>query len=326
VTVPAIDAPCRGSTINRLLFIADAAVADVDELPPAVRALIDAAPEVHVVTPTLPGRLAWLADEVDRFRHVADERLDTVLGHMHEIGAHASGAAGRGSVLTVIADAVAEFEPDHILLALRSPEHANWQERRLMEHVEERFGLPVTTYAVDSRGYTSAAAGPLLLCYDGSEDAAYAIRRAGALFPDRRAAVLTVWQPTAGLGSLVWSAETASTLDFAELDRAAASNAARIAEEGAGIATGAGLRAEPVALEAANPVWRTIVETAEAQQSATIVMGSRGLTGLRSMLLGSVSGAVVLHADRPALVIRHPGAGSSPDQVPRASSVAPGGA
>ena len=106
--------------VQRLLFVADAAVADVDELPPAVRAVIEAAAEVYVVTPTLPGRLAWLADEVDRLRHIADERLDTVLGHMHSIGAHASGVASRGSVLTVIADAVAEFKPDHILIALRS--------------------------------------------------------------------------------------------------------------------------------------------------------------------------------------------------------------
>jgi nucleotide-binding universal stress UspA family protein len=32
-------------------------------------------------------------------------------------------------------------------------------------------------------------------------------------------------------------------------------------------------------------------------------MGSRGLTGVRSMLLGSVSSAVVHHADLPTLVI-----------------------
>ena len=54
--------------------------------------------------------------------------------------------------MTVIADAVAEFEPDHILIALRSSEHANWQERRLIEHIEERFGLPVTTLRGGSRG------------------------------------------------------------------------------------------------------------------------------------------------------------------------------
>src|SRR5690348_8033155 len=105
--------------VERLLFIADAAAAHMDELPTAVRPLIGAATDVYVVTPTLPGRLAWLADDVDRFRHVADQRLDTVLDHMREIGAHATGVASRGSVLRVIADAVEEFAPDHILIALR---------------------------------------------------------------------------------------------------------------------------------------------------------------------------------------------------------------
>ena len=153
----------RRTAIPRLLFVSDAAVADVDELPPAVRTVIDAAADVYVLTPTLPGRLAWLADEVDRFRHLADERLDTVLGHMRSIDAHASGVAIRGSVLTVIADAVAEFKPDHILIALRSSEHANWQERKLIAHIEERFALPLTTCAVDLGGHTSSADGPLIL-------------------------------------------------------------------------------------------------------------------------------------------------------------------
>jgi hypothetical protein len=103
-----------GGPIQRLLFVADAAVIDVTELPPPVRSVIDAAAAVYVLTPTLPGRLAWLADEVDEVRYVADERLDTVLGHMDSIGVHASGVADRGSLMTVIADAVAEFNPDHI--------------------------------------------------------------------------------------------------------------------------------------------------------------------------------------------------------------------
>ena len=164
-----------------------------------------------MVTPTLPGRLAWLADDVDGFRHVADERLDTVLGHLDSIGVHASGTAGRGSVVTVIADAVDEFEPDHILLALRSADHANWQERKLIEHIEARFDLPVTAYAVDLGGHASTAGGPLLLCYDGSEDARRAIERAGAIHAGRRALVVTVWQPAAGLDGSAWLGETASS-------------------------------------------------------------------------------------------------------------------
>jgi nucleotide-binding universal stress UspA family protein len=296
----------RRTAIRRLLFVADAAVADVDELPPAVRAVIDAAADVYVVTPTLPGRLAWLADEVDRVRHIADERLDTVLGHMRSIDAHVSGAALRGSVATVIADAVAQFTPDHILVALRSSEHANWQERKLIEHIEERFALPVSTYAVDVEGHASRANGPLLLCYDGSEDATNAIRRAGALFAGRRALVVTVWQPTAVPSSLGFAGETAGMINSVELDRAAAEAGGRLADEGVRIAQQAGLLAAPVAVEGAGPVWKTIVEIADRDDAATIVMGSRGLTGLRAMLLGSVSSAVVHHADRPTLIVRQP--------------------
>ncbi|MDQ2898064.1 MAG: universal stress protein [Actinomycetota bacterium] len=35
-------------------------------------------------------------------------------------------------------------------------------------------------------------------------------------------------------------------------------------------------------------------------------MGSRGLTGLKSPLLGSVSQAVIQHADRPVIVVPSP--------------------
>jgi nucleotide-binding universal stress UspA family protein len=306
---PASSTTVRRSAVQRLLFVADAAVAEVQELPPAARALIDSANEVYVVTPTLPGRLAWLADDVDRFRHVADKRLDTVLGHMRSIGADVSGLAGRGSVLTVIADAVEDFTPDHILLALRSSEHANWQERYLIEHIEDRFGLPVTAYAVDVRGRTACADGPLLLCYDGSADAAHAIERAGALFTGRSALVVTVWQqPLAGLGGIAWSDEAPIMLDVGELDREASESGCRVAAEGVRVAEQAGLNAESLAVKAAGSVWKTILDVAERNDAAAIVMGSRGLTGLR-MLLGSVSSSVVRHADRPTLVIRHSIAG-----------------
>jgi nucleotide-binding universal stress UspA family protein len=296
----------RTPAIQRLLFVSDAAVADVGELPPAVRAIIDAANEVYVLTPTLPGRLAWLADDVDRFRHHADERLDEVLSHMSSIGARASGAAARGSVMTIIADAVTEFEPDHILIALHVSDHANWQERRLIEHIEKRFRLPVATFVVEPGGHTPAADGPLLLCYDGSDGGRHAIERAGRLLGDRQALVVTVWQPTPPLGSFAFAGATDSMIDFVAVGRAAAELGGRVAGDGVRIAEQAGLHAEPIVAEATGPVWKTIVEIADRNDAAAIVMGSRGLTGLTSMLLGSVSSAVVHHADRPTLVIRQP--------------------
>jgi nucleotide-binding universal stress UspA family protein len=50
----------------------------------------------------------------------------------------------------------------------------------------------------------------------------------------------------------------------------------------------------------------TIVEVADRHDAAAIVVGSRGSTGLQRALLGSVSSAVVHHADRPTLIVRQP--------------------
>jgi nucleotide-binding universal stress UspA family protein len=149
---------------------------------------------------------------------------------------------------------------------------------------------------------------PLLICYDGSDGAKRAIERAGRLFSGRRALVLTVWRPMADLGSFNWSMGTASMVDFVELDRAAAEDGGRVAEEGAGVAKAAGLEAEPLAVEAAGAVWRTIIDIADRHDAAVIVIGSRGLTGVRSVLLGSVSNGVVHHANRPTLVVQAPDA------------------
>jgi nucleotide-binding universal stress UspA family protein len=150
-----------------------------------------------------------------------------------------------------------------------------------------------------------SSAEPLILCYDGSDDAKYAIAQAGRLFPGGPALVLTVWQPISNLASVTWSGATVMA-NFTELDHAAAEDGALRAKEGVGLAREAGLDAEPLAVEADGPIWETIIEAAERRHAAVIVMGSRGLTGLRSILLGSVSGTVVQHAHRPILVIHRP--------------------
>jgi nucleotide-binding universal stress UspA family protein len=152
------------------------------------------------------------------------------------------------------------------------------------------------------------ADGPLLLCFDGSERAARAIERAGALFAGRDAIVVNVWQPPS-LGSHAWPGVTANMVEFFKFDRASAEVGRRVADEGVRIAEEAGLQATPLAVEADGPIWLTILEIADRHDAATIVMGSRGIPRLRSTLLGSVSNAVVHHTDRPTLIFRQPVAG-----------------
>jgi hypothetical protein len=144
----------------RLLVVADAAIADLDELPPLVRGVIDGAGQLYVVTPTLPRRLDWLASQTNPARHAADERLDRVLGQLRAVGAEAAGKTGDEDILTAFADAVTEFRPDHILVALHSTEHADWQERGLIAHVRGRFDLPLTTFSLDEEGHVLTAPAP----------------------------------------------------------------------------------------------------------------------------------------------------------------------
>jgi nucleotide-binding universal stress UspA family protein len=154
------------------------------------------------------------------------------------------------------------------------------------------------------------ADGPLLICYDGSKDAKDAIRSAARLLGKRHALVLTVWEPAVEPGGVAWLGESTTVVNFAELDRAAAEHGGRIAEEGVRIATEEGLDAEPMTVKAVGPVWKAILEIADRENAAVIAMGCRGLTGVRSLLLGSVSSAVIHHAARPTLVVPHSSVGA----------------
>jgi hypothetical protein len=135
---------------NRLLIAAGESASDVGQLPFGVAALIDAAEEILVVTPTLPGRMDWLASATDRAKERADQRLRTVLDHLAELGTEAEGAIGADDPLLAFEDAIREFAPDHLIIALRAGGDSGWQERGLLDQLQQRFGLPMTAFSVAS--------------------------------------------------------------------------------------------------------------------------------------------------------------------------------
>ena len=53
-----------------------------------------------------------------------------------------------------------------------------------------------------------------------------------------------------------------------------------------------------------NSVVKSIVEYAEEKKMDLIVIGSRGISGLKRMLLGSTASGVVTYADCPVLVVK----------------------
>jgi|SRR5215211_293682 len=131
---------------KRLLIAAGEAAGSADALPFGVRELIDAADEIFVVTPALPTRFEWLASATDKSREQADERLRAVLRQIGELGNEASGNVGADDPVLAFEDALAAFQADHILVGLRTPERADWQERGLLDELLQRFGIPVTVF------------------------------------------------------------------------------------------------------------------------------------------------------------------------------------
>ena len=134
----------------RLLIAAGESADSGDDLPVTIRQLLDVADEILVVAPALPGQFGGVASATDRSREEADERLQAVLGQLEEVEAETAGTVGSDETLEAIADAVAQFSPHHLLIALRAGEESGWQERGLLDKVEDRFGLPMTVFRVSA--------------------------------------------------------------------------------------------------------------------------------------------------------------------------------
>ena len=153
-------------------------------------------------------------------------------------------------------------------------------------------------------------AAPILIAYDGSGPARRAVREAAELFGSRQVLVATVWEEALAYGS---TAMPMAGADFQpapvdvgltrEVAEELETHARRVAEEGAEQARAAGLEAEAVPIAGDASAADAIVEMARKRGVAAIVIGSRGLTGLRARVEGSVSSGVVKHAACPVLVV-----------------------
>ena len=147
---------------------------------------------------------------------------------------------------------------------------------------------------------------PIIIGYDGSENARYAVEQAGRLFPGRLAVVLHVWEPVELAALRHGAIGMSATLTEGSVDRTVEAAAERVADEGAALARAAGLDAAPQTARAVLPAWEMITGIADEVDASLIIVGSRGLRGLRSLMLGSVSHQVAHHAHQPVLLIPSP--------------------
>jgi len=243
-----------------------------------------------------------------RGKSEARERLDEQVGKVKEAGGRVAGVhAVAGRPDAEIVRLAEELGAGLVVLGSRG---FGPLKRAVMGSVSGSVArhahCPVLVVRGDGRGEENYLPGRILLALDGSEDAAAAANAAaeisGAIGSELHVVHALPTEPRppyphpfAGEG---WEAglERAKHDARAFVDR----RAERMEAEGAEVKDAHLALGEPD---------HEIVKLGEELDAAIIVIGSRGLGGMRRALMGSVSDSVVRHAHCPVLVIRGEGSG-----------------
>jgi nucleotide-binding universal stress UspA family protein len=151
----------------------------------------------------------------------------------------------------------------------------------------------------------------ILICYDGSPDARAAVDHAGRLMAGSEATVLVVWETILETmtrsGSLGMGFGMVGPYgDQDDADAATEKAAQATADEGVQRAIDAGLTGRPLTARRSEDIAAVVLGAARDVDADVIVLGTRGLSGVKSLMLGSVSHAVVHRADRAVLVVPSP--------------------
>lgn len=231
-----------------------------------------------------------------RHHHEAIERAERFLDRP---GARVEGFLLRGRAASAIVDEAGALEADLIVVGSRG--HGSIATMLLgstAAEIVDHAPCPVLV----ARG---ASIGTVVLADDGSPSAraAETVLASWPLFANRPLSVVTVAQVgvpvaagfTAGLYDQVLASYGQAVEDAREEVREECEDASmRLAR--------AGLEARPVALEG-QPATE-IVRFATDRGTGTIVMGTRGRTGLARLFLGSVARNVLVHAPCSVLIVR----------------------
>ncbi len=243
------------------------------------------------------GRELETEEEIDaRNRREAVERSERLLAGA---GRKVEGFLVRGRPASAIVDEAGAMEADLIVLGSRG--HGTIATMVLgstAAEVVDHAPCPVLVARAELLGAIAFAD-------DGSTPArgAEAVLAQWPIFKGHRVSVVTVAETavpvaagfTPGLYDQVLDSYTRSVDEAREEVRQEASTAA-------GRLAVAGLIADPIALEG-DPAAE-LIRFAKERQIGTIVMGTRGHTGIARLLLGSVARNVLVHAPCSVLVVR----------------------
>ena len=142
----------------------------------------------------------------------------------------------------------------------------------------------------------------ILVAFDGSKDAAKAVRLA-SLLSSRFSAELVVVHVFSSPTVALSAASGMPGPDYRVMEDASKEAGQRVLDRGLQLASGGGAMPKGELIEAPSVV-EAIANYAENQKADLIVVGTRGMTGFRKLILGSVSSGLISHAHCPVLVAR----------------------
>jgi hypothetical protein len=140
--------PRVGDTV-RLLVVTDAHC-DSRPISEAVRRRVAGrTAEVLVVAPVLVSPLHFLAGDEHREAEDARVRLTDALQALGHLGIDARGVVGADDPLQAIADALAGFPADEVVL-VASPGHRFWLEQGIERRARDLYGVHVSTVIAET--------------------------------------------------------------------------------------------------------------------------------------------------------------------------------
>ncbi len=178
-----------------------------------------------------------------------------------------------------IAQAAEEVQADLVLVGSRGLGGTQAVLGSVSDMVAHYCARPVVVvpYPMLTAEYAALAGGPVVVGWDGSAGAEAAFAAAKRLFPERDMLLVSVDEGT--------TAELPSDLSVAGRGEVVRLTVDR----------GHGLRARAVS--------SALIATARDREAAVMVVGSRGRSAAREILLGSVAMGTLHHSHRPVMVV-----------------------
>ncbi len=144
--------------------------------------------------------------------------------------------------------------------------------------------------------------GKILVAFDGSEDSVRATRLACSLAKKYGSKVTVVH--VYSFAVFAYGGATPMPMpDVTPLEEAAKNKGASILRQAVALAKDEGVPAQGELIEASSIV-QALVEYASKERFDLIVVGTRGMTGFKKLIMGSVSSGLASHAECPVLVVR----------------------